>query len=302
MPITPFHFGPGLLLKSFGGRHVSWVTFALANLLIDVEPVACYLVTGQPIHPYVHTWLGALLVGVLAAVAGRPLGEVWLRLWNRQLSPAQRRWLGVGETIAASGAWSGALLGSFSHVALDSIMHADIAPWRPFAPGNGLWQLISVDALHWLCVALGVWGALRLAAQRAPAHAGAVIRRAAAFFDLLLVTTALAAACGAGVAAWVQQPAAAEPLDAAAWRAVAPATHYGNPRWRMAQDALARLQLERPGRSATLQLLGAADGAGSPSRLSYQLGFPGRLSMDPYTLDVEFAADNRFLRAAIVQH
>lgn len=115
-------------------------------------------------------------------------------------------------------------------------------------------------------------------------------------------TFALAIACVAGIPAWLPQQPATVPLDAAAWRAVAPATHYGNPRWPMAQDALARLVAERPGRTATLQLLGASDTAGTPTVLSYQLGFPWLLSMDPYTLDVEFSADDRFVRAAIVQH
>jgi hypothetical protein len=43
LPVTPFHLGPGALLKAVAPRHVSWTTFALANGLIDVEPIFYFL-------------------------------------------------------------------------------------------------------------------------------------------------------------------------------------------------------------------------------------------------------------------
>lgn len=301
MPITPFHFFPGILFKSFGGTRISWAVFVFANLLIDVEPIAWYLTTGHPMHPYAHTYLGAMVAGMLAAVAGRPCCECWLRFWNRQMSATQRRWLGVGENISIFAAWSGALLGTFSHVALDSVMHSDITPMWPFAPGNVLLQIISIDVLQGLCIATGIWGAFRLIARRAQASRSGLVRRSAAFGNLLLTAAVLILALVGG-AVWLGKPTAPASFDAVAWRKVPALSHYGNPRWPMAADALASLRHNKPVRAATVQWLGQPDAPGSPTRLSYYLGFPGWLAMDPCTLDIEFTEEGVFLRAAIVQH
>ena len=55
---------------------------------------------------------------------------------------------------------TGAFLGTFSHIALDAVMHSDIRPWWPFDGGNGLLRVISIDELHVVCWVLGVLGAL----------------------------------------------------------------------------------------------------------------------------------------------
>ena len=60
MPITPFHFGPGALFKCAAPGHLSWTVFALANMLIDLEPITLFFVTGDPTHPWLHTPPGAI--------------------------------------------------------------------------------------------------------------------------------------------------------------------------------------------------------------------------------------------------
>lgn len=67
MPITPFHLGPGAALKAVLGRRMSFLTFALANGLIDLEPVANFVLAGDPAHEFFHTLIGATTV-VLASV------------------------------------------------------------------------------------------------------------------------------------------------------------------------------------------------------------------------------------------
>ena len=56
-----------------------------------------------------------------------------------------------------------ALAGTWSHVVLDSVMHADITPWAPWSDANGLYAWVSLSTLHGLCVAgmvvgAAVWG------------------------------------------------------------------------------------------------------------------------------------------------
>ena len=50
MPITPFHFGPGALIKAAVPDHFSWTVFALANVVIDLEPVSLFFLIGDPAH------------------------------------------------------------------------------------------------------------------------------------------------------------------------------------------------------------------------------------------------------------
>ena len=172
MPITPFHFGPGALIKAVAPAGFCWSSFTLANMLIDLEPVTLYLLTGDPAHPWLHTLPGALAVAALAATLGRRPCEWALRCWNRWLSPAQARWLGVDAAISPRQAWVGALLGTLSHLALDALMHADVRPLWPLLAGNPWRGAVSLGALHLGCVAaavaaLPVWLACRLR-RRAP--------------------------------------------------------------------------------------------------------------------------------------
>lgn len=150
MPFTPLHMGPGLLVRGAVRGGFSLMVFGWTQILMDLEPL-WGMVTGRAqLHGWSHTWIGATLVAVLAALSGRPLGEWGLRLlrWP-QFLPITRRAAGCG-----------ALVGAWSHVLLDSIMHFDIQPLRPFSSDNGLCQLISLEALHWLCLVTAALGVL----------------------------------------------------------------------------------------------------------------------------------------------
>ena len=63
----------------------------------------------------------------------------------------------------------GALIGTFSRIGFDAIMHADMNPWWPLAAGNGLLFSLDVDRLHALCFALGIAGFV-VVALRARKH------------------------------------------------------------------------------------------------------------------------------------
>ena len=158
MPITPFHFGPGALIKAAAPAHVSWTVFALANVLIDLEPIALFFITGDPAHPWLHTLPGALGVAAVAATAGRRPCVWALRLWNSRLSPAQARMLAVQPQIGRGAAWAGALLGTLSHILLDAIMHVDVRPFWPLDDRNLMQGIVSVEQLQWSCAAAGVVG------------------------------------------------------------------------------------------------------------------------------------------------
>jgi membrane-bound metal-dependent hydrolase YbcI (DUF457 family) len=166
MPITPFHFGPGAVVKAVAPRHFSFTVFAFSQVLIDLEPIGFFLVTGDPVHPYLHTYLGAALVFLASWRAGRPVCEWALRVWNAWLSPAQARWLAYEPQISGKAAAVGAFIGAYSHVAIDSIMHGDIRPFAPFSDARPWLGVVSIDNLQWICVLSGLAGLAVLFALR----------------------------------------------------------------------------------------------------------------------------------------
>jgi membrane-bound metal-dependent hydrolase YbcI (DUF457 family) len=156
MPFTPIHLGPGLAFKAIGGRHFSFMVFGGSQVLMDIEPLIGILQNKPILHGPTHTLLGALIIGGIAAVTGKPISSFVLKLLRSRHEPFT--WLA---------AISGALVGTYSHVLLDSIMHSDMSPWWPFAPGNPLLRIISVAQLHNVCFLAGVIGLIALAMRAA---------------------------------------------------------------------------------------------------------------------------------------
>ncbi len=166
MPLTPFHLGPALAVKAAAPRYFSFLVFGLMQVVIDGE-AALYMLAGSwPVHRLLHTYLGATLVAAAAVVLGRPLLGWAARLWNRMAAPDGEGFLYVEPHIPLVAAVSGALLGGYSHVLLDSIMHSDVRPFAPWTDGNALLRLISAGHLVLACVGLGVLGAAALLAAR----------------------------------------------------------------------------------------------------------------------------------------
>lgn len=148
MPFTPFHFGPGAALHALAPRQFSFIAFAGANVLVDVEPLY-FMLSGQaPLHRFFHTYVGLTLV-MAATVAGFLLARrmarvVWL--------PNPGDW----QALRGRPVMLGAVAGSYSHIVLDSVMHADIRPLSPFSQANALYRIVSLDALHDFCLLSGV--------------------------------------------------------------------------------------------------------------------------------------------------
>ena len=166
MPITPLHLGPALALKAPASRYFSFLVFGLTQVVIDSE-VALYMAAGGwPVHRLFHTYLGATLVAAVTVVLGRPLLEWAVRLWNRLFAPNRESVLRIEPRIPLVAALSGAFIGGYSHVLLDSVMHSDVRPFAPWSDGNALLRLISADHLALACVGLGILGAAALLAAR----------------------------------------------------------------------------------------------------------------------------------------
>lgn len=165
MPVTPFHFGPGAALRGALGPWMSFCTFALANVLIDLEPITLFFVTGDPAHPYLHTLPGATAITALAVWPGRRLCTWALERWNAIARRERAPRLELEPEIPLAPALAGAALGAYSHIFSDSIMHADVHPLAPLSPVN-FQGVIALGPLHLACVVAGGIGVALLAVRR----------------------------------------------------------------------------------------------------------------------------------------
>ncbi len=154
MPFTPVHLGPGALLKGFLGANFSFVVFGGSQVLIDLEPLIQLLRGSTALHGPSHTMLGALVIGLVATLLGKPIGQAFLKLIGYQKPEISWR-------VSAISAY----LGTFSHILVDGIMHSDMAPWAPLSHHNPLLGLISVANLHYVCLGAGIVGGIWIAAR-----------------------------------------------------------------------------------------------------------------------------------------
>ncbi|WP_417069223.1 metal-dependent hydrolase [Niveibacterium terrae] len=146
MPFTLFHLGPGIALKSLAGKRFSLAMFAGSQVAMDIEPGLAMLGGAATLHGYSHTLPGALAIA-LVCLPFKPLAE---RLF--------------GVAIPLRAALAGTLVGVFSHLLLDALVHADIRPLWPFSDLDPLRGLMSWEAVELLCGALALAG-LRWAPQ-----------------------------------------------------------------------------------------------------------------------------------------
>ena len=152
MPVTPFHFGPGVLFHAVAPRKISFIAFVAANCITDIESVYNVLRGNFPVHRFLHTFVGAALVAAMTVA----LFMAMRRLARNIRLPNWFEW----QQLTLPAVIVGALLGSYSHIVLDGIMHADMRPFAPWSDDNPFLHFVSLGTLHLACIALGIAGAL----------------------------------------------------------------------------------------------------------------------------------------------
>jgi hypothetical protein len=148
VPFTPLHLGPGAVFKAIGGRHFSFMVFGGSQVLMDIEPLIGIIRGWDVLHGYSHTIAGALAIGTVAGLIGRPISQFALE----QLKIPHDPFTWHSSFLAA-------YVGTFSHVLFDAIMHGDMRPWWPILEQNGLLSSMTIMHLHILCLVSGVLGA-----------------------------------------------------------------------------------------------------------------------------------------------
>ena len=117
---------------------------------MDIQPLFVLISGEGRLHGFSHTFLGATLLAVFAAVTGKYLSQfgLWVLRVEKSIYNNIKWWV----------VFLSAFVGSFSHVWLDSIMHTDVEPFYPVFLYNHFHGLVSVGVLHKLCLYSGLFG------------------------------------------------------------------------------------------------------------------------------------------------
>lgn len=152
MPFTPIHMGPGILIKAILQGSFSLMVFGWAQIVMDIQPLIVMITGEGHLHGFTHTYVGAVLIAVFSAITGKYLSEFGLKILSisKSENPVSIVWWVV---------FLSAFVGCFSHVFLDSIMHADVESFFPVTLDNQFLGLISVPMLHKVCLYSGLVGA-----------------------------------------------------------------------------------------------------------------------------------------------
>ena len=173
MPFTPLHMGPGMVVKAALQRHFSIVVFGLTQIAIDLEVLWHLARHEYPLHTFCHTYLGATIIAALLTVLGKPLSQLIKSAWNRVATNCHKTDLTVSVQTTWVASFTGASIGAYSHILLNSIYHGDICPLQPWSASNQLYQMVSPDSVDVTCVLLGIIGlAWFIARQRIRKKAG----------------------------------------------------------------------------------------------------------------------------------
>ena len=153
MPFTPIHMGPGILIKAVLQGGFSLMVFGWAQIVMDIQPLLAMLTGEGQLHGFSHTLIGASLLALFSMLSGKYLSELGLRILGiaKPDSPIEISW-----RVAAGSAF----IGTYSHLLLDGVMHADVVPWYPFSSANAWLGIASIGDLHLFCLVSGAAGAV----------------------------------------------------------------------------------------------------------------------------------------------
>ena len=158
MPVTPLHMGPGMLVKAILQGFFSLIIFGWAQFLMDIQPLLVILTGKGHLHGFSHTYVGATLIAIFSALSGKLVYQKIMVFIANDFTEYQKRLFNVPRKLNMGVCFISAFIGTYSHVLLDSIMHADVEPFYPIYFENDINLIISRESLYKLCVYTGILG------------------------------------------------------------------------------------------------------------------------------------------------
>ena len=128
--------GPGMVVKAVAPRQFSIVAFGIAQVLIDLEVLWNMVRHDTQSHTFLHTYLGASLIVLVAMPLGKFISTQLKRDWNLLTGSVSCFDIKITEHTPCLSAFLGASIGAYSHVLFDSFYHLDIEPFQPWSASN----------------------------------------------------------------------------------------------------------------------------------------------------------------------
>lgn len=159
MPFTPYHLGPALAVGLPLRKYLHLPTFILGNLVLDLEGFAViFFGLSYPLHGYLHTFLFAVVVGLLLGTAMYAL-EKPIRPFYRKIQLESSDPLKLPSFLLAG------VFGSLLHVLFDSFLYSEMQPLFPLTSSPLLNFGVPMSSVYSFCFWLGIigllyWGAL----------------------------------------------------------------------------------------------------------------------------------------------
>lgn len=135
--------GLGLTAKAAAPAKFSLLMFGLSQVAMDIQPLVAMASGGAvELHGLSHTIIGATVIGIACLPFRGLLGRLFQQSINRRA------------------AFVGALVGTYSHLLLDAVVHPDVSGnlFYPAQTESHLFGLLSWDGMTWLCVILAAIG------------------------------------------------------------------------------------------------------------------------------------------------
>lgn len=160
MPFTPFHMGAAMAAKPVFQARFSLVAFGLAQIAMDVEPLARMYAHSEVVHGPTHSFPGAVLIALFVILLAPFVCRLLISFFNRLAGIFQLEWLMEPERPSNRVLLWSALYGTLSHLLLDAAMHADMKPFYPFSDKNPFLGLLGHEAIYQWCFFLILLGTL----------------------------------------------------------------------------------------------------------------------------------------------
>lgn len=145
-----------MAFKAVLRKRMSIFAFGWTQIAMDIQPLIAIINESSPVHGWTHTYLAATGIAIVNAILLRVIFRPTERVVSRKEFPFKQELLGILRQP-----WSmlllSCLVGTLSHVLLDSMMHLDMLPLAPFyTDTRPLLLLMSHSELHRCCFAIGI--------------------------------------------------------------------------------------------------------------------------------------------------
>ena len=132
--------------------------FGWCQILMDIQPLLVMITGVGHLHGFSHTFMGSTGIAVIAVITGVPLSNWFIFSKTFGFREEDKKLSGIDSKIGWLVATVSSLIGSYSHVVLDAIMHSDVQPYYPVNLKNPYLYFISIEALHAFCIYSGIAG------------------------------------------------------------------------------------------------------------------------------------------------